>query len=174
MRARSTLEQRADVRTFNTAPLWEPLDLAGHASAATTLYSDAPSADLFLRILDVYENGQVQNVTYGILRVTEPGLGDGIPVEVDLGPIGHRFAVGHRRPASGRQRCPPLLQPQPRERRADRGGHRDPRRPSGGRCRRHRRPACLPSPRSLKRAGSGRCTRVCQLDGSVAVPAVAG
>ncbi|WP_169951584.1 CocE/NonD family hydrolase C-terminal non-catalytic domain-containing protein [Microbispora sp. H11081] len=56
----------------------------------------APSADLFLRVLDVYENGQVQNVADGIVRITDPGLGEGVPVEVDLGPIGHRFAAGHR------------------------------------------------------------------------------
>lgn len=92
----SALEQRADVRIFTSAPLREPLDLLGHASAATTFYSDAPSADLFLRVLDVYENGQVQSVADGILRVTDPGLGDGVPVEVDLGPSGHRFAAGHR------------------------------------------------------------------------------
>ncbi|MFI7028405.1 CocE/NonD family hydrolase [Microbispora rosea] len=90
------LERRADVRVFTSAPLREPLDLAGRAFAATTFYSDAPSADLFLRVLDVYENGQVQNVADGILRVTDPGLGEGVPVEVDLGPIGHRFAAGHR------------------------------------------------------------------------------
>ena len=92
----STLEQRADVRTFTSAPLQEPLDLLGRVSATTTFYSDAPSADLFLRVLDVYEDGQVESVADGILRVTDPGLGDGVPVEVDLGPIGHRFAVGHR------------------------------------------------------------------------------
>jgi uncharacterized protein len=92
----SPLEQRADVRIFTSAPLREPMDIAGHASAATTFFSDAPSADLFLRVLDVYENGQVQNVADGILRVTDPGLGDGTRVEVDLGPLGHRFAAGHR------------------------------------------------------------------------------
>jgi putative CocE/NonD family hydrolase len=92
----SSLEQRSDVRVFTSAPLHGPLDLAGRASATATLYSDAPSADLYLRILDVYDNGQVQSVADGILRVTDRGLPEGIPVEIDLGPVGHRFGVGHR------------------------------------------------------------------------------
>ncbi|WP_307844333.1 CocE/NonD family hydrolase C-terminal non-catalytic domain-containing protein [Actinospica acidithermotolerans] len=32
----------------------------------------------------------------GILRITDPGLTDGVPGEVYLGPVGHRFAAGHR------------------------------------------------------------------------------
>ncbi|MDT7802022.1 MAG: uncharacterized protein QOI78_5455 [Actinomycetota bacterium] len=32
----------------------------------------------------------------GILRVTDTGLGNGVPVEIDLDPIGHHFAAGHR------------------------------------------------------------------------------
>jgi putative CocE/NonD family hydrolase len=91
----SVLEQRADVRTFTTAALSEPLELAGPVSAATTFSSDASSADLFLRVLDVLPDGRVQNVADGILRVEDPSL-DGTSVEVDLGPIGHRFAAGHR------------------------------------------------------------------------------
>ncbi|MEU6540783.1 CocE/NonD family hydrolase [Streptomyces sp. NPDC047000] len=90
------LERRADVRVFTSAVLREPLDLAGHASATTTFFSDAPSADLFLRVLDVHENGQVHSVADGILRVTGPGLGEGVPVKVDLGPVGHRLVAGHR------------------------------------------------------------------------------
>lgn len=54
----SALEQRANVRTFTSAPLQEPLDLAGHVSAATTFYSDAPSADLFLRVLMSTKTGR--------------------------------------------------------------------------------------------------------------------
>lgn len=84
------------MRAFTSAPLREPLNLAGRVSATTTFFSDAPSADLFLRVLDVHENGRVRTVADGILRVTDPGLRDGVPVEVDLGPIGHRFAAGHR------------------------------------------------------------------------------
>jgi putative CocE/NonD family hydrolase len=92
----SALEERADVRVFTSAELREPMELAGCARAVTTFFSDAPSADLFLRILDVHGDGRVQNVADGILRVTDPGLTDGVRVEVDLGPVGHRFGAGHR------------------------------------------------------------------------------
>lgn len=92
----ATYESRSDVLTFTGAPLEADLDLAGRISAVATFSSDAPSADLFLRLVDVYENGGVQHVADGVVRVTDPGLGRGIPVEVDLGPVGHRFAAGHR------------------------------------------------------------------------------
>lgn len=89
-------EGRADVRVFDTAAFAKPLDLAGRAWASAVFFSDAQSADLFLRVLDVYPDGQVQHVADGILRTVDPVLVDGVPVEVDLGPIGHRFATGHR------------------------------------------------------------------------------
>jgi putative CocE/NonD family hydrolase len=90
------LEQRPDVCTFTSEPLSEPMDLAGRVRAATTFCSDAVSADLFLRLLDVHEDGQVRSVVDGFLRITDAGLADGVPVEIDLGPAGHRFAAGHR------------------------------------------------------------------------------
>ncbi len=90
------LERRPDVRAFTSEPLSEPMDLAGRVRAATTFCSDAVSADLFLRLLDVHEDGQVRSVVDGYLRITDAGLADGVPVEIDLGPAGHRFAPGHR------------------------------------------------------------------------------
>ncbi|MBN9193876.1 CocE/NonD family hydrolase [Microbacterium sp.] len=92
----SAYESRSDVLTFTGAPLEADLDLAGHVSALATFSSDAPSADLFLRLVDVYEDGRVQHVADGFVRITDSDLGWGVPVEVDLGPVGHRFGAGHR------------------------------------------------------------------------------
>jgi putative CocE/NonD family hydrolase len=92
----SRLEQRPDVQVFTTGPVLEPMDLAGRVSAVATFYSDAPSADLYLRLLDVFDTGEVQSVADGILRVTDCALRDGVAVDIDLGPVGHRLAPGHR------------------------------------------------------------------------------
>jgi uncharacterized protein len=93
----SVLEDRADVRSFTTDPVQEPLDCLGRVTAQATLFSDAQSADIFVRVLDVLETGKTINVGQGILRVTDPALGkEGVPVRVDLGPVAHRFARGHR------------------------------------------------------------------------------
>lgn len=70
--------------------------LSHGVSAGRRSYSDAPSADLYLRLRDVFGSGPVQSVTDGILRVTDPVLHVGVPVDIDLGPVGHRFAPGHR------------------------------------------------------------------------------
>jgi predicted acyl esterase len=66
-------------------------------TAQTSLFSDAQSAHIFVRVLDVLETRETANVAQGILRVTDPALGkEGVPVRVDLGPVAHRFACGHR------------------------------------------------------------------------------
>lgn len=93
----SVLEDRPDVRFFTTEPLQEPIDCLGRVTAQATLFSDAHSADIFVRVMDVLETGETINVGQGILRVTDPALGkEGVPVRVDLGPVAHRFARGHR------------------------------------------------------------------------------
>ncbi|WP_433294154.1 hypothetical protein ACQP2F_32370 [Actinoplanes sp. CA-030573] len=69
----------------------EPMYLAGRVRATTTLCSDA-GADFFLRLLDVHEDGQLRTLVDGFPRITEPALADGLPVQIDLGPAGHRFA----------------------------------------------------------------------------------
>jgi uncharacterized protein len=93
----SVLEERPDVRFFTTDPLQEPVDCLGRVTAQTALFSDAQSADIFVRVLDVLEAGETVNVAQGILRVTDPALGEGgVLVRVDLGPVAHRFARGHR------------------------------------------------------------------------------
>lgn len=93
----SVLEDRPDVRFFTTDVLRKPIDCLGRVTAQTTLSSDAASADIFLRVLDVLETGETVNVGQGILRVTHPQLADGgVPVHVNLGPVAHQFASGHR------------------------------------------------------------------------------
>jgi uncharacterized protein len=93
----SVLEDRPDVRFFTTGPLPEPVDCLGRVTAQATVFSDAQSADIFVRVLDVLTTGETVNVGQGILRVTDPALGkEGVPVRVDLGPAAHRFARGHR------------------------------------------------------------------------------
>jgi predicted acyl esterase len=73
------------------------IECLGRVTAQTTLFSDAPSADIFIRVLDVLEFGETVNVGQGILRFTDPQLAEGgVPVQVDLGPIAHRFASDHR------------------------------------------------------------------------------
>jgi len=51
--------------------------------------------DVFARLCDVDADGRSVNVCDGLVRLT-PDHQDEDPAEVDLGPIAHRFAPGHR------------------------------------------------------------------------------
>jgi putative CocE/NonD family hydrolase len=86
------LESRADVLTFTSAPLSEPLDVVGPVSADITVRASSPNFDVFVRLCEVDEQGRSWNICDGLARVSDP---DG-PVRVELWPTAHRFAAGRR------------------------------------------------------------------------------
>jgi putative CocE/NonD family hydrolase len=94
------LEARADVRTFTTAPLAEPVELLGGARVRLFLGSDNPYTDVFARICDVDAKGRSVNVTDRLVRL-DPQDGEAPPagertVELTLPDTAHRFLAGHR------------------------------------------------------------------------------
>jgi putative CocE/NonD family hydrolase len=94
------LEARADVRTFTTAPLDEPVELLGGASVRLFLSSDNPYADVFVRLCDVDAKGRSINVTDRLVRL-DPADGEAPTtgertVELTLPDTAHRFLAGHR------------------------------------------------------------------------------
>jgi predicted acyl esterase len=101
-------DQRADDAyslVFDGAPLAEPLEILGAATASLELESDQPVATVVLRLNDVAPDGAVTRVTYGVLNLThrdghaapEPLTpGRRYRVIVQLNDIGHRFLKGHR------------------------------------------------------------------------------
>ncbi|MFD6697900.1 MULTISPECIES: CocE/NonD family hydrolase [unclassified Microbacterium] len=93
-----TLLDRSDTVVFTADPLAEDLDAVGRVRVRSTVRSDAPSTDFFVRLLDVTADGVAANVCDAICRVTDPQLSssNGVVVELDLGPIAHRFLAGHR------------------------------------------------------------------------------
>ncbi|MFD0822853.1 CocE/NonD family hydrolase, partial [Micromonospora zhanjiangensis] len=89
-----------DVLTYTGAPLTAPLELVGPVEAEVYVRSDLPYFDVFLRLCDVDRRGRSWNVCDGLVRV-EPGRfpadADGVVrVPVELWPVAHRFAAGHR------------------------------------------------------------------------------
>ncbi|GAB3810514.1 hypothetical protein GCM10027605_48940 [Micromonospora zhanjiangensis] len=94
------VEARPDVLTYTGAPLTAPLELVGPVEAEVYVRSDLPYFDVFLRLCDVDRRGRSWNVCDGLVRV-EPGRfpadADGVVrVPVELWPVAHRFAAGHR------------------------------------------------------------------------------
>ena len=90
-----TLEARADVRTFTTAPLATALEIIGTPTAELYATGSTGHCDLFVRLRDVHPDGRSVNICDGFTRLTpdHPGAS---AVTVPLGAAGHRFEPGHR------------------------------------------------------------------------------
>jgi predicted acyl esterase len=89
-------EARDDVLIFTTDPVDTDLVCVGQVKATLAITSTNAYSDLFVRICDVTPDGRSLNVIHGFVRRVE-AAGERTDVHIDLGPIGHRFARGHRR-----------------------------------------------------------------------------
>jgi len=94
------LEARADVLTYTTAPLPETVEAIGPVRAELYVRANSPDFDLFARVCDVEQAGVSRNVCDGLSRVApehfEPTADGTVRVPLELWPMGHRFAAGHR------------------------------------------------------------------------------
>jgi len=101
-------DQRLDdalSKVFDSAPLDERLELLGAPEIELEIASDAPSAQLCARLLDVAPDGSSRRVSYGVLNLThrdshaapaplKPGML--YPIRLKLNDCGYAFAPGHR------------------------------------------------------------------------------
>jgi putative CocE/NonD family hydrolase len=94
------LEARRDVLTYSTLPLASVLEAIGPVRVVLWVRASSPFFDVFARVCDVDTAGASWNVCDALVRVTADGFersADGsLRVVLDLWPIGHRFAIGHR------------------------------------------------------------------------------
>lgn len=94
------LEARADVLTYTTAPLTEPLEIIGPICLQLYVQSNREYTDFFGRLCDVQPDGRSLNVCDGFFRI-EPGKGrqqaDGsLRIKMNLSATAYRFQPGHR------------------------------------------------------------------------------
>ncbi|MBO0832792.1 MAG: CocE/NonD family hydrolase, partial [Actinobacteria bacterium] len=97
-RDNSAIEARADVLTFSTAALAEPVEVAGTPRVELYLSSDNPYCDIFVRLCDVDPRGRSRNLTDQIVRCSPASV---TPEEVrlmavELTGVSHVFRPGHR------------------------------------------------------------------------------
>ncbi len=94
------LEARDDVLVYTSDALDDTLELVGPVSATVHLESTLDHVDVFVRVCDVHPDGASYNVCDALQRYTPATISrdaDGVfTAQVDLWPIGHRFAAGHR------------------------------------------------------------------------------
>ncbi|GAA3794166.1 CocE/NonD family hydrolase [Streptomyces phyllanthi] len=94
-RDNGALEARADVVTFTSAPLAEPVDVLGPVAARLSVSTDTGHADVFTRLCDVDARDRSTNVCDGLARVRTTGR-EPSEVTVPMGSTAHRFPAGHR------------------------------------------------------------------------------
>jgi uncharacterized protein len=97
-RDNTALEARADVITFSTAPLADPVEVAGPPEAELYVSSDNQNCDVFIRLCDVDERGRSRNLTDQILRCSPAEVIPGTirKFSLALTDISHVFQPGHR------------------------------------------------------------------------------
>ena len=104
-RDQSALEMRNDVLCYTTAPLTQPLIVAGPVTLTLWAVSDAPDTDWSAKLVDVRPDGTPLSLCDGILRArfresfTEPQpLTPSEPAQytIELGHTAFRFDAGHR------------------------------------------------------------------------------
>ncbi|WP_188197390.1 CocE/NonD family hydrolase [Nonomuraea sp. SYSU D8015] len=88
------IEARPDVLTFTSDPLPHDIDVIGPVRARLYARSSLPHVDYFARLCDVSPGGRSTNLCDGIVRLSQPG--DVRTADIDLWPLAHRFARGHR------------------------------------------------------------------------------
>ena len=90
----NALEARADVLTFTSGPLGEPLDVIGPVSIRLRARASSPHFDVFARLCDVDPKGRSWDICDGLVR-----RGDGSDwseITVPMSATAHRFGAGHR------------------------------------------------------------------------------
>jgi len=104
-RDQTEIERRADVATFTTEVLPQPVPLCGEARVTLTVSVSRPDADVAVRLTDVHPEGGSHLVVDSIRRLKlrngtdrpEPLVpGEAVRVEVPLPPIAWTFGAGHR------------------------------------------------------------------------------
>jgi uncharacterized protein len=102
---RRQLEYRPDILRYRTAPLPEPVEIAGYPEVELYVESSTPDTDFFARLVDEEESGSAHEVCYGMVRLRHRhGLdrqdlvapGQLVQLRIELGPTACCFAVGHR------------------------------------------------------------------------------
>ena len=89
------LLSRPDVAVFRSDPAPFAARISGSVVAQVTIRSDAPAFDISARLLDIAPDGSATLVLSHLARVGTPHPGE-VQVTVDLGPIVHQIAPGHR------------------------------------------------------------------------------
>jgi predicted acyl esterase len=115
-------EKQAEVRTFTTDPLEEPVSWTGRVEAELFLSSTAKDTDVIVRVSDVYPDGRsILLIDYpwrvryreGFEKEVLMEPGNDYPVKFPVGWLGQTFAKGHRIRVTIASTGAPFYEPNP-------------------------------------------------------------
>ncbi len=118
----TAFERQAEVRTFTSDVLSEPIEWTGKLQAEMYLSSSAKDTDLIVRVSDVYPDGRsillvdyVRRVRYreGFEKEVLMERGKVYPVAFDLGWLSQIFNAGHRIRVTVASTGAPFYEPNP-------------------------------------------------------------
>jgi hypothetical protein len=89
-----TREDRADVLTFTTEALKDPVEVVGSVGVDLCHGTNDPFIDIFIRLCEVDSNGRSVNLCERNLRLNSADVGESVSLE--LSAIAHRFLPGTR------------------------------------------------------------------------------
>ncbi len=94
----NAIELRKDVLVYTTPILSQPIETTGPIMAILYVATDASSTDFTAKLVDVHPNGNVYNVSDGILRRNYVKTANNAPIriEIQLWPTSHVFLKGHQ------------------------------------------------------------------------------
>lgn len=107
---------------FDTGPLDEDIAIVGAPAVTLRLSSNAPSAQIAVRLNDVHPNGKVSRITYGVLNLTHRDcaetpeampIGEAVDVTFTLDQIAYNIPAGHQLRLSISNAYWPLIWPSP-------------------------------------------------------------
>lgn len=99
------VELRNDVLVYTSAPLAQPVEIAGSIRARLFVSSSAKDTDFIAKLVDVYPDGTAYIVQEGVLRARwrrgfeQPhwlSPGEVVPITVEIEATHNRFPAGHR------------------------------------------------------------------------------
>lgn len=93
------LERRADVLTYTSEPLFNPVTVIGNVRVTLYARASLPNADFFVRLCDVNESGVSTNICDGIIRMSSasPAMPDDIwKINLRLHATAHTFLRNHK------------------------------------------------------------------------------
>ena len=100
-----TLDGRRDILCYQTDPVEEPIEVTGPVTVHLWAASSARDTDFVVKLMDVWPDGFVQELCYGIVRAryresfTSPSLiepGRTYEYTIRVSPTGNLFRRGHR------------------------------------------------------------------------------